>query len=145
MAANWKVVTFNEGAPFDPNDLNQLQDNLTDVFTKSTSLLNATKDSSGQNRVAIVDQGTVDVTLSPNKAVSVSVTFSPSFTAGMDTGFIASVGQALTSTIAPVSVSAIVNAEKTGGTINVYSSATKAAGVVKINWIATQLKTISTI
>ena len=43
MAANWKVVTFNEGAPFDPNDLNQLQSNLKDVFTKSTSLLKGAK------------------------------------------------------------------------------------------------------
>ena len=39
MAGTWNVVTFNEGAPFDPNDLNQLQLNLTDVFTKSTNLL----------------------------------------------------------------------------------------------------------
>lgn len=142
MANEWKVVTFNEGAPFDPNDLNQLQLNLTDVFGKSTSLLNATKDSSGQNRVAIVDQGTTEVTISPNKAITASVTFSPTFIAGMDTGFVASVGQALTSTIAPISVSTILNSDKTGGTINVYSTATKAAGVVKINWIATQLKTI---
>lgn len=139
---SWKVVTFNEGAPFDPNDLNQLQANLTDVFAKSTSLLNATKDSSGQNRVAIVDQGSVTVTIKPNASVSQTVTFSPTFTAGADTGFVASVGQALTSTNAPISVSTVINSEKTGGTIHVYSGAAKASGTVVINYIATQLKTI---
>jgi hypothetical protein len=141
MAANWKVVTFNEGAPFDPNDLNQLQDNLTDVFTKSTSLLNATKDSSGQNRVAVTDQGTASIILKGTTPTSVSVTFTPSFTAGTDTGFVASMAQALTSTTGNVSVSAVLNTDKTGGTI--YAVSNKATtSTISVNWIATQLKTI---
>jgi len=141
MAANWKVVTFNEGAPFDPNDLNQLQDNLTDVFTKSTSLLNATKDSSGQNRVAVTDQGTASIILKGTTPASVSVTFTPSFTAGTDTGFVASMAQALTSTTGNVSVSAVLNIDKTGGTI--YAVSNKATtSTISVNWIATQLKTI---
>jgi hypothetical protein len=141
MAANWKVVTFNEGAPFDPNDLNQLQDNLTDVFTKSTSLLNATKDSSGQNRVAVTDQGTASIILKGTTPASVSVTFTPSFTAGTDTGFVASMAQALTSTTGNVSVSAVLNTDKTGGTI--YAVSNKATtSTISVNWIATQLKTI---
>jgi len=141
MAANWKVVTFNEGAPFDPNDLNQLQDNLTDVFTKSTSLLNATKDSSGQNRVAVTDQGTASIILKGTTPASVSVTFTPSFTADTDTGFVASMAQALTSTTGNVSVSAVLNTDKTGGTI--YAVSNKATtSTISVNWIATQLKTI---
>lgn len=141
MAANWKVVTFNEGAPFDPNDLNQLQDNLTDVFTKSTSLLNATKDSSGQNRVAVTDQGTASIILKGTTPASVSVTFTPSFTAGTDTGFVASMAQALTSTTGNVSVSAVLNTDKTGGTI--YAVSNKATtSTISVNWIATQLQTI---
>jgi hypothetical protein len=141
MAANWKVVTFNEGAPFDPNDLNQLQDNLTDVFTKSTSLLNATKDSSGQNRVAVTDQGTASIILKGTTPASVSVTFTPSFTAGTDTGFVASMAQALTSTTGNVSVSAVLNTDKTGGTIYAVSNKTTTS-TISVNWIATQLKTI---
>ena len=141
MAANWKVVTFNEGAPFDPNDLNQLQDNLTDVFTKSTSLLKATKDSSGQNRVAVTDQGTASIILKGTTPASVSVTFTPSFTADTDTGFVASMAQALTSTTGNVSVSAVLNTDKTGGTI--YAVSNKATtSTISVNWIATQLKTI---
>lgn len=142
VTGNWKVVTFNEGAPFDPNDLNQLQDNLTDVFTKSTNLLNATKDNSGQNRIAIIDQGTVSISLNgttPQK--SSPVTFSPSFIAGTDTGFVASMGQALTSTTGNVSVSAVLNTDKTGGTIYAVSNKATTA-TITVNWIATQLKTI---
>jgi hypothetical protein len=141
MAANWKVVTFNEGAPFDPNDLNQLQDNLTDVFTKSTSLLNATKDASGQNRVAVTDQGSASIILKGTTPASATVTFTPSFSAGVDTGFVASMSQALTSTTGNVSVSAVLNADKTGGTI--YAVSNKATtSTISVNWIATQLKNI---
>jgi len=38
---SWKTVTFNEGAPLDANDLNQLQYNLTDVFIANTTLKNS--------------------------------------------------------------------------------------------------------
>jgi hypothetical protein len=142
MAENWKVVTFNEGAPFDPNDLNQLQSNLTDVFTKSTSLLNATKDSSGQNRVAITDQGYETITLKGTVPASIAVTFTPSFVAGSETGFVASMGQALTASTGVVSVAAVLNSDKTGGTIYAVSSSSKATMAVNINWMATQLKNI---
>ena len=142
MAENWKVVTFNEGAPFDPNDLNQLQLNLTDVFARSTSLLNATKDSGGQSRVAIADQGYETVTLKGTVPVSVAVTFTPSFIAGSETGFVASMGQALTASTGVVSVAAVLNSDKTGGTIYAVSSSSKATMAVNINWMATQLKNI---
>jgi|LakMenE01Jun11ns_1017448.scaffolds.fasta_scaffold9393767_2 hypothetical protein len=142
MAAEWNVVTFNEGAPFDPNDLNQLQLNLTNVFTKSTTLLNATKDSSGTSRVAITDQGSASIVLKGTTPASTTVTFTPSFTAGTDTGFVASMGQALTSTTGNVSVSAVINSDKTGGTI--YAVSSKATtSTINVNWIATQLKDIS--
>jgi hypothetical protein len=142
MTEKWKAVTFNEGAPFDPNDLNQLQSNLTDVFTTSKSLLNATRDSSGQNRVAIVDQGFVTITLKGTTPVNQTVTFTSSFVAGTDTGFVASVGQALTAALGIVSVSAVKNSTGTGGTIYVATSNAKATGDIKINWMAAQLKTI---
>lgn len=142
MAGTWKAVTFNEGAPFDPNDLNQLQANLTDVFTTSRSLLNATKDASGTNRVAIVDQGIVEITLKGTTPVSQNVTFTSSFVAGQETGLVASFGQALTTALGVVSVSAVLNSTGTGGTIYAVSSKTTATSAVKINWIAAQLKTI---
>ncbi len=142
MTEKWKSVTFNEGAPFDPNDLNQLQSNLTDVFTTSKSLLNATRDASGQNRVAIVDQGTATLTLKGSTPVSQTVTFTSSFVSGQETGFVASVGQALTAAIGIVSVSAVKNAQGTGGTIYAASNNAKATGDIKINWMAAQLKTI---
>ena len=141
MAGTWNVVTFNEGAPFDPNDLNQLQLNLTDVFTKSTNLLNATKDASGKNRVAVTDQGFVEIVLKGTAAAEASVTFTPSFTAGTDTGFVASMAQALTSTTGNVSVSAVLNSDKTGGKIYAVSNKATTSKII-VNWIATQLKDI---
>ena len=140
--AGWNAVTFNEGAPFDPNDLNQLQFNLTDVYTKSTNLLNATKDSTGQSRVAISDQGSESLTLKGTTPVSKTVTFTPSFIAGAETGFVASMGQALTATTGVVSVAAVLNTDRTGGTIYAVSNNSKATTAININWMATQLKTI---
>ena len=142
MTGTWKSVTFNEGAPFDPNDLNQLQTNLTDVFTTSRSLLNATKDASGQNRVALVDQGEITLTLKGTTPVKDTVTFTSSFVSGQETGFTASIGQAITTAIGVVSVSAVLNTTGTGGTIYAVSNNSKATGTLKINWMAAQLKTI---
>ncbi len=142
MAGTWKAVTFNEGAPFDPNDLNQLQANLTDVFTTSRSLLNATKDATGTNRVALVDQGIAEITLNGTTPVSQNVTFTSSFVSGQETGFVVSLGQALTIALGVVSVSCVLNSTGTGGTIYAVSSKSTAKSVVKVNYIAAQLKTI---
>jgi hypothetical protein len=144
MAETWKSVTFNEGAPLDPNDLNQLQTNLTNVFNTSKSLLNATKDSSGTNRVAIIDSDTETVPLSGKANVpsaAYAVTFSSSFSPSVDISFTASVGEALTSKMGTVSVAAVVSPNTLNGKIYVTTSLAYA-GSIKINWIAAQLKDI---
>jgi hypothetical protein len=144
MAETWKSVTFNEGAPLDPNDLNQLQTNLTNVFNTSKSLLNATKDSSGTNRVAIIDSDTETVPLSGKAntpSAAYAVTFSSSFLPAVDISFTASVGEALTSKMGTVSVAAVVSPGTLNGKIYVTTSLAYA-GSIKINWIAAQLKDI---
>ena len=144
MAETWKSVTFNEGAPFDPNDLNQLQTNLTNVFNTSKSLLNATKDNSGQNRVAIVDSDSIDIPLSgtansPSAAVEVS--FTSSFIAGQPIAFVATVGEPLTKALGVISVAAVADKASLKGKIYI-SSNTASKSTVTVNWMASQLKTL---
>lgn len=144
MAETWKSVVFNEGAPLDPNDLNQLQTNLTNVFNTSKSLLNATKDASGTNRVAIIDSNTETITLSGKAntpSAAFPVTFSSSFSPGTEISFTASVGEAPTSAMGVVSVAAVVTPNTLNGKLYVTTSLAKA-GTIKVNWIAAQLKDI---
>ncbi len=61
---SWKTVTFNEGAPLDANDLNQLQYNLTDVFIANTSLKNSLSigsSSEGTQQSLLMAAGTLGV------------------------------------------------------------------------------------
>jgi hypothetical protein len=144
MAEAWKSVVFNEGAPLDPNDLNQLQTNLTNVFNTSKSLLNATKDASGTNRVAIIDSNVETIPLSGKANVASSafpVTFSSSFNSGTEISFTASVGDVPLSGAGVISVAAVVTPGTLSGKIYVTTSLAKA-GSVKVNWIAAQLKDI---
>ncbi len=144
MAETWKSVVFNEGAPLDPNDLNQLQTNLTNVFNTSKSLLNATKDASGTNRVAIIDSNTETITLSGKAntpSAAFPVTFSSSFSAGTEIAFTASVGEAPTAAMGVISVAAVVTPGTLSGKLYVTTSLGKA-GTIKVNWIAAQLKDI---
>jgi hypothetical protein len=144
MAETWKSVVFNEGAPLDPNDLNQLQTNLTNVFNTSKSLLNATKDSSGTNRVAIIDSSIETIKLSGKAntpSAAFPVTFSSSFNSGTEISFTASVGEAPTAAMGVISVAAVVTPGTLEGKIYVTTSLARA-GTVKVNWIAAQLKDI---
>jgi hypothetical protein len=61
---SWKTVTFNEGAPLDANDLNQLQYNLTDVFIANTTLKNSLSigsSSEGTQQSLLMAAGTLGV------------------------------------------------------------------------------------
>jgi hypothetical protein len=55
---NWKAVTFNEGQPFDPGDLNQLQTNLSQLFADSTILKNQFR--VGTNNSILLAVGSID-------------------------------------------------------------------------------------
>jgi hypothetical protein len=126
------------------NDLNQLQTNLTNVFNTSKSLLNATKDSSGTNRVAIIDSSIETIKLSGKAntpSAAFPVTFSSSFNSGTEISFTASVGEAPTAAMGVISVAAVVTPGTLEGKIYVTTSLARA-GTVKVNWIAAQLKDI---
>lgn len=141
---NWKTVTFSEGAPLDPNDLNQLQVNLSNVFTTSTSLLNATVDASGKNKVALVDCGTVEIPLSGTAnlpSAPKTVTLNSSFTPGSPISFVASVGEDLKKEYGVISVSSRIDIKSLVGTILISSNLTNKS-TITINWIATQLKDV---
>jgi hypothetical protein len=61
---SWKTVTFNEGAPLDANDLNQLQYNLTDVFIANKTLKNSLSigsSSEGTQQSLLMAAGTLGV------------------------------------------------------------------------------------
>ncbi|NBP57207.1 hypothetical protein EBU71_11875 [bacterium] len=53
----YSSVVFNEGEPLDPNKLNQLQTNLSDIYKTSSSLYNATLNEQGSASVPIVYSG----------------------------------------------------------------------------------------
>jgi hypothetical protein len=80
---SWKTVTFNEGAPLDANDLNQLQYNLTDVFIANTTLKNSlsvgsSSDASGQT--LLMAAGSLPfVTVAANVAKTVPLPIDPKF------------------------------------------------------------------
>jgi len=139
----WKTVTFNEGAPLDPVDLNQLQLGLSDLFTQTTSFYNATKDTTGKNRVAVVDGGTESVTLNGKANVPTQVgpiQFTSTFINGQEIYFTGSFGQTPTG-YGVVSVAAEVISGTLSGYLYVTTSIAKA-GTVKVNWLAAQLKDI---
>lgn len=56
----YSPVVFNEGEPLDPNKLNQLQTNFTEV--NKNSLANATKTEDGSLKIPLIDAGTVSLT-----------------------------------------------------------------------------------
>ena len=50
----YSSIVFNEGEPLDPNKLNQLQTNLSDVYKTSSMLYNATLNDQGSATVPLI-------------------------------------------------------------------------------------------
>lgn len=91
---SWKTVTFNEGAPLDANDLNQLQYNLTDVFIANKDLRNSLSVGSSQDSTQslLMSAGSLPfVTVTANVAKATPLPIDPKFGTAKPS-FIVSIG-----------------------------------------------------
>ena len=75
----YSSVVFNEGEPLDPNKLNQLQLNLSDVYKTSSSLYNATLNDQGTPTIPVITSGQFNMTTSLGVSEAVLLPISPSF------------------------------------------------------------------
>lgn len=130
--AEYKPVVFNEGAPLDPQKLNDMQTNISNLVGDVGGLKNTTLDST---YTLLTDAGsfmTGDL-LANNKNNQGEVAYSASFT-GVPR-IVASVGSS-------IGVGDIVTVSIENGadkpSINVHTN--KNRGPVRINWMAFQKK-----
>lgn len=80
MANNWNPVVFYQGAPIDVSQLNNLQNNITEAWLASNSLMNATTpDGSTQSIIPVVHTDTVSIKLSSGIG-NTSINFPGKFT-----------------------------------------------------------------
>lgn len=139
MASNsFQTVTFAEGAPLDPNDLNTLQSNIKNTYA-NTLLYNATTDSQGVVvPIVYANSITFSSTSWPagTKRPSSSIAFPASFDTSLPITLVASIAQPLE--------------DKKGFTVSAYMS--NRLGVIEVmsesewkstitvNYIAIQLQ-----
>lgn len=131
MADKYTPVVFNEGAPLDPQKLNDMQTNISNLVGDVGGLKNATVDST---YVLVTDGGTyMTDDLKTGTASETEVPYSASFS-GVPR-IVASIGSALNSgEIVTVSI-------KSGDTkpiIQVWTN--KSRGPVRVNWMAFEKK-----
>jgi hypothetical protein len=136
MATNSiKSVPFNEGAPLDPNALNQLREDIITTYTTSNNLFNNTIGDQSNPKVLTGNANTVSLTLTNGE----STTGTPIF-----------VGTTLSNPIVVVSAATLVPKSEqltlwvvsSGSNHTVYgrSSNPKSNKTYTINWIALELK-----
>jgi len=65
--ADFKAVTFYQGAPIDPSQLNQLQTNITEAWTASNNLLNLTTGGSTKATIPFIYADTTSVPMKGGK------------------------------------------------------------------------------
>jgi hypothetical protein len=138
--ADFQTVTFTEGAPLDINQLNTFQNNMTQIYSSTSSLTSSLKNAQNVPTVPVLDTGYIDL---PSIAVTAvkygPIQFSSSFN-GKPSGFVASISKVL-----PAGVIATVYTNiDTSGNGYVYVIGNKAATLTNtsINWIAVQNKTV---
>lgn len=129
----YSSVVFNEGEPLDPNKLNQLQLNLSDVYKTSSSLYNATLNDQGAPTIPVITSGQFNITTSLGVSESVLLPVSPSFKS-IPRFFCTIGGGSLGG--AQITL-AIKNATSAPA---LYTIATKAGLTITINWLAIENK-----
>lgn len=138
--ANFKNVTFYQGAPIDPADLNTLQSNITEVWTVSNNLLDATTNNGQtQSTLPVVHGDSAQVTLSGGKGKT-QVDFTGKF-ASIPT-IVASITKTLSEDNDQFSVSAkALSSNKAEITVN--SSNKNYAKTITVNYIAVENRAIN--
>ena len=137
MAANSiKSVPFNEGAPLDPNALNQLREDILTTYTTSNNLFNNTIGDQSNPKVLTGNVGTVTLNLTSGSNTSgVSI---PVGTTLVNPVVVASLGSSV-----PAGEQLTIWIGKSGAEHRVYgrSSNSKTTKTeYTLNWIALELK-----
>jgi hypothetical protein len=127
----WQVVTFNEGAPLDANDLNQLQSNLTSVYQTSDRIKNSLSSGSDQEQSLLISAGSIpNISVSKNIVKLVPLPIDSKFGTKIP-NFVVSLGSDLANT---EQVSVGVRTPATSPQVAINSSIAKTSLV--INYIA---------
>jgi len=131
MADKYTPVTFNAGAPLDPQKLMDMQSNITNLVVDVNKLSNTTLD---QQYTIVTDAGSfMTDDLKVGTAYTLEVPYSSSFT-GVPR-VISSVGSSLGS---GEIVTTSIASGSTKPTIQVWTN--KNRGPVRINWMAFEKK-----
>lgn len=132
-------VTFYAGAPIDPNALNKLMANITEVYTTSKNLLDATSNNGQtESTMPIVFGNSITVSMSGGRG-SETINFGNKFQTTP------TVVASITRNLSSDNIQFSVSAKATGinsGTITVNSSNTSFAKSVVVNYIAVAEKQI---
>lgn len=129
--AEYKPVVFNEGAPLDPQKLNDLQTNITNLVGDVGGLKNSTTDST---YTLLTDAGTyMTDDLVVGTADEYEVPYSASFSKAPR--IIASIG---TSIQPGYIVTVSIKDAATNPKIQVWTN--KARGPIRVNWMAFEKK-----
>jgi hypothetical protein len=132
MAQTYVPVTFNEGAPLDPQQLMKLQSNITSLVGDVNGLKNATADAS---YTMLTDGGYFETEdLKAGTAYEYEVPYSSAFDESSPPRIIATVSSVLSGEIITLSV----KSSSTKPTIQVWTN--KARKGIWINWMAFQKK-----
>ena len=137
--ADFQTVTFTEGAPLDINQLNTFQNNMTQIYSSTSSLTSSLKNAQNVPTVPVIDTGIIDLPSVSTSAVKYGpIQFSSSFN-GKPSGFVASISKSI-----PGVVASVYTYIDSSGNGYVYVIGNKAATLTNtsINWIAVQNKTV---
>lgn len=131
MVSTYKPVSFNEGAPLDPQKLMELQANVTSLVTDVNNLTNTTLED--QYTLKIDGGSFMTDDLQVGKPYTKEVPYSPIFT-GVPS-IVASIGSGIgDGSIVTISIADADTKPK----IQVHTN--KNRGPVRINWMAFQKK-----
>jgi hypothetical protein len=130
----YSSVVFNEGEPLDPSKLNALQTSLSETIR--SSLVNTTLDDNGAAQTPIIYFNSTDSgKLTKNVAAQKEVNIPTSFDSAKEIFVIASVSQAVGSSIISV------YAKKSGDKCIIYVVSDQTRDSVAINYLMVQQKT----
>ena len=136
----FKVITFNEGEPLDPNKLNDLQKNTSSAYQASSVAYNTTLNSQSEPVVPVIKSGTLE--FGDMKAGEVKTKTLPAdlVIAGLPTPHVVATFRNQVSKGQHVTVSVHTIASTPG--VTVYVSGAPRENLL-VDWIAVTYKTIT--
>jgi hypothetical protein len=137
--AEFKAVTFYQGAPIDPSQLNQLQTNITEAWTASNNLLNLTTGGSTKSTIPFIYADTTSVPMKGGRGEK-DVSFNGQFQTVPN--MVACLGINVSTTNTVFSVASKVTGANTAK-IYVNSSDKEYAKSITVNFIAVENREVA--